>query len=67
MSNIYNQSVLIILVTLIIRFHYENTTLRSTGIYFGCKNENFDIFLVFAQNIDLGYTLEPPRRGGSNE
>ena len=21
----------------------------------------------FAQNIDCGYTLEPPRRGGSNE
>ena len=36
------------------------------------KNENFhkksfDIFLVFAQNIDCGYTLEPPLRGGSNE
>ena len=25
------------------------------------------IFLIFAQNIDCGYTLEPPRRGGSNE
>ena len=36
---------------------------------FGCKNENFhskkhDIFLIFAQNIDCGYTLEPSRRGG---
>ena len=27
----------------------------------------FDIFLIFAQNIDCGYTLEPPRQGGSNE
>ena len=27
----------------------------------------FDIFLIFAQNIDCGYTLEPPRRGDSNE
>ena len=26
-----------------------------------------DIFLFFAQNIDCGYTLEPPHRGGSNE
>ena len=26
-----------------------------------------DIFLMFAQNIDCGYALEPPRRGGSNE
>ena len=24
-------------------------------------------FLIFAQNIDCGYTLEPPRRGGYNE
>ena len=35
------------------------------------KMKNFagknDIFLIFAQNIDCGYTLEPPRRGGSNE
>ena len=35
--------------------------------------ENFqlkilDIFLIFAQNIDCGYMLEPPRRrGGSSE
>ena len=29
--------------------------------------EKNDIFLIFAQNIDRGYTLEPPRRGGSNE
>ena len=27
----------------------------------------FDIFLIFAQNIDCGYTIEPPQRGGSNE
>ena len=36
------------------------------------KNENFqikssDIFHISAQNIDCGYPLEPPRRGGSNE
>ena len=24
-------------------------------------------FFIYAQNIDCGYTLEPPRRGGSNE
>ena len=27
----------------------------------------FIFFLIFAPNIDCGYTLEPPRRGGSNE
>ena len=36
------------------------------------KNENFqiknsDIFHISAQNIDCGYSLEPPRGGGSNE
>ena len=36
------------------------------------KKENFqikktDIFHISAQNIDYGYSLEPPRRGGSNE
>ena len=36
------------------------------------KTENFqiknsDIFRISAQNIDCGYSLEPPRRGGSNE
>ena len=30
-------------------------------------DKEFDIFLIFAQNIDCGYMLEPPRRGGSNE
>ena len=29
--------------------------------------KNSDIFHIFAQNIDCGYSLEPPRRGGSNE
>ena len=36
------------------------------------KNENFqiknsDIFHISAQNIDCGYSLDPSRRGGSNE
>ena len=26
-----------------------------------------DIFHISAQNIDCGYSLEPPQRGGSNE
>ena len=55
-----------------IYFHYENLPMQYTEEVLGCKNENlqctkFDIFLIFAQNIDCGYTLEPPRRGGSNE
>ena len=36
------------------------------------NNENFqiknsDIFYISAQNIDCGKSLEPPRRGSSNE
>ena len=29
--------------------------------------KNSDILHISAQNIDCGYSLEPPRRGGSNE
>ena len=29
--------------------------------------KNSDIFQIPAQNIDCGYSLEPPRRGGSKE
>ena len=29
--------------------------------------KNFDIFHISAQNIDCGYSLELPRRGGSVE
>ena len=29
--------------------------------------KNSDIFHISAQNIDYGCSLEPPRRGGSNE
>ena len=52
--------------------HYGNMSVQYTAIFHGCKNDNFqmkyfDIFLIFAQNIDCGYTLEPPQRGGSNE
>ena len=34
---------------------------------FTFSDKNSDIFHTSAQNIDCGYSLEPPRRGGSNE
>ena len=45
--------------------------MQYTENFLALKIENFqlknlDIFLIFAQNIDCGYTLEPPRQGGSN-
>ena len=39
--------------------HFYNVKLGFTGVYI--------IFLISTQNIDCGYSLEPPRRGGSNE
>ena len=39
--------------------HFYIVKLGFTGVYI--------IFLISAQNIDCGYSLEPPRRGGSNK
>ena len=39
--------------------HFYIVKLGFTGV--------FIIFLISAQNIDCGYSLEPPHRGGSNE
>ena len=39
--------------------HFYIVKLGFRGVYI--------IFLISAQNIDCGYSLEPPRRGGSNE
>ena len=44
--------------------YIENFT--SKNIKFSDKKKS-DIFHISAQNIDCGYSLEPPRRGGSNE
>ena len=46
--------------------------MQYTEIFKVVKNENFqkkmfDIFLIFAQNINCGYTLEPLQRDGSKE
>ena len=51
-----------------IAIHYENMSMQYTEIFSVVKFENFqkkifDIFLIFAQNIDCGYTLESPCQG----
>ena len=38
--------------------HFYIVKVGFTGVYIS--------FLISAQNIDYGYSLEPPRRGGSN-
>ena len=58
--------------------HYSCCSLRKHAYsnilkkFLPSKNENFqiknsDIFHISAQNIDCGYWVESPRRGGSNE
>ena len=45
--------------------NYENMSMQYTAIFHGSKNENVyiknDNFLIFAENIDCGYTSEPPQ------
>ena len=52
--------------------HYENMPIQIHWKFYPPKMaifqiKNSDIFHISAQNIDCGYSLEPPRRGGSNE
>ena len=50
--------------------HYDNMPMQYTATFDNGKTDNFqmqkrryfDIFLIFAENIDCGYTI-----GGSNE
>ena len=51
---------------------YENTPIQMYGKFHLKKTEFFqikhsDIFHISAQNIECGYSWEPPRRYGSNE
>ena len=43
--------------------YIENFTTKNRKF----SDKNSEIFHISAQNIDCGYSLEPPRRGGSNE
>ena len=42
---------------------YRNFTTKNWKF----SDESSDIFQISAQNIDCGFSLELPRRGGSNE
>ena len=44
--------------------YIENFSSKKLKIF---RYKNCDIFHISARNIDCGYSLEPPRRGGSNE
>ena len=51
--------------------HYEYRPIQIYWKFYNPKRKlfrkNCDIFHIPAQNIDCGYSLEPPHRGGSNE
>ena len=56
-----------------INYHYENTPIQIYRNFhlqklkiFG-KKKTLIFFQISAQNINCGYSLEPPRRGGSDE
>ena len=56
----------------VVHVHYEKTPIQiyrkfhlQKPTIFQVKNS--DIFHISAQSIDCGYSLEPLRRGGSNE
>ena len=45
--------------------HYAKTPMFYSTIFHGCKKDNFkmkncDLFLIFAQHIDCGYSLRVP-------
>ena len=56
------------------RFHITKTyfiiltPLNPTFIQYNWGSQGYTLFFLFLlKNIDCGYSLEPPRRGGSNE
>ena len=46
-------------------FKYIENFISKNGKFSDKKNS--DIAPISAQNIDCGYSLQPPRRGGSNK
>ena len=63
MCNGILQALIIITKTCLFKYTENFTTKKND--YFQIKNSY--IFQISAQNIDCEYSLEPPRRGGSNE
>ena len=58
--------------TYVVGTHYENMPIQIYRKFLLQKfkifrYKNCDIFRISARNIDCGYSLEPPQRGGSNE
>ena len=59
----YIHVVCLLFTPTLVSTHYENMPIQYTEIFKVVKmkiisRKKFDIFLIFAQNIDCGYTLE---------
>ena len=54
----------IIMKTSLYMYKYTENFTTKTWTF---SNKNSNIFHISAQNIDCGYSLEPPRQGGYNE
>ena len=76
MNMLIRTSVVVLIVSWFVLFaptvHYENLSMQYIYIMRYVSKAKIEIsleffYINFAQNIDCGYTLEPPRRGGSNE
>ena len=64
LTGVYNQDNRSFDITKTRLFKYtENFTIKKWKF----SEKNSDIFHISVQNIDCAYSLEPPRRGGSNE
>ena len=61
----FNSSKERLIITKTYLFKYIEKLIAEKLKFFRQKNSN--IFHISAQNIDCGYSLEPPHRGGSNE
>ena len=60
----YSYFIITVYITKTRLFKYiENFTIKNGKFSY----KNSDIFHIPAQNIDFGYPLDPPQRGGSNE
>ena len=53
-------------IILSLRKHAYSNILKILPPKMKISNKNSDIFHISAQNIDCGYSLEPPRSGGSH-
>ena len=61
------QTTIVVIGSLRIKALRKHAYSNIKKIFENLQIKNSDNFHISAQNIDCGYSLEPSRRGGSNE